>query len=191
MAEKRLHGMRVAILATDGFEQSELLKPREALQEAGARVDVLTPDGKDIYGMKHHDKADTIDADGAIKGADAKDYDAVMLPGGALNADALRIVPEAQEFVREIDRQEKPIAVICHGPWLLVSAKLVNGRTLTSWPTVRDDIINAGGAWQDREVMQDRNWVSSRKPDDIPAFNRTMIELFAHSLALHRGQHAA
>ncbi len=191
MAEKRLHGMRVAILATNGFEQSELLKPREALQDAGARVDVLTPDGKDIYGMKHHDKADTIDADGAIKNANPKDYDAVMLPGGSLNADALRVIPEAQAFVREIDRAEKPIAVICHGPWLLVSAKRMSGRTVTSWPTVRDDIINAGGAWQDREVLQDRNWVSSRKPDDIPAFNRTMIELFAHNLALHRGQHAA
>ena len=155
MADKRLSGMRVAILATDGFEQSELLKPREALQEEGARVDVLTPGGKDIYGMKHHDKADTIDADGAIKGADPKDYDAVMLPGGALNADALRVVPEAQAFVREIDLQEKPIAVICHGPWLLVAAKVMSGRTLTSWPTVRDDIINAGGAWEDREVLQE------------------------------------
>jgi deglycase len=191
MAEKRLHGMRVAILATNGFEQSELLKPREALHDAGARVDVLTPDGKDIYGMKHHDKADTIDADGAIKEADPKDYDAVMLPGGALNADALRIVPEAQEFVRRIDAQEKPIAVICHGPWLLVSAKVVHGRKLTSWPTVRDDIINAGGAWEDREVVHDRNLVSSRKPDDLPAFNRTMLDVFEHTLALHRGQRAA
>ena len=191
MAEKRLQGMRVAILATDGFEQSELLKPREALEEAGARCDVLTPEGKDIYGMKHHDKADTIDADGSLKDAKAADYDAVLLPGGVVNADALRIVPEAQKFVREIDAAEKPIAVICHGPWLLISAQLMKGRSLTSWPTLRDDIVNAGGTWQDREVLNDRNWVSSRKPDDIPAFNRAMIELFAHSFALRRGQRVA
>ena len=191
MAEKRLQGMRIAILATDGFEQSELLKPREALQEAGARCDVLTPEGKDIYGMKHHDKADTVEADGSLKDATAGDYDAVLLPGGVANADALRIVPEAQKFVREIDAAEKPIAVICHGPWLLISAQLMKGRSLTSWPTLKDDIVNAGGTWQDREVLNDRNWVSSRKPDDIPAFNRAMIELFAHSFALRRGQRVA
>jgi|SRR4051812_10752254 protease I len=177
--ERELDGMRVAILATNGFEQSELLEPKKALEEAGAEVTVISPESGEIYGMKHHDKAGTVKVDMNIKQAAPDDFDAVMLPGGALNADALRISADAHKFVQGIDTAGKPIAVICHGPWLLVSAKLVNGRRLTSWPTVKDDIVNAGGEWQDREVLVDDNWVSSRKPDDLPAFNREMIRLFA------------
>jgi len=172
-------GKRVAILATDGFEQAELIEPKRALEEAGARVEVLSPKGKEIQGMQHHDKGDKVPSDGTIGDARPGDYDAVLLPGGVANGDALRIDQDAQEFVRHIDRAGKPLAVICHGAWLLVSAGLVPDRTLTSWPTLRDDIRNAGGQWEDREVIRDRNWVSSRKPDDIPAFNRAFIELLA------------
>jgi protease I len=176
---KELEGIRVAILATNGYEEPELLKPKEALENAGAKVTVIAPEAGEIYGMKHHDKAGKTKVDMTLQEANAENFDAVVLPGGALNADALRDFREAQEFVRKIDEAKKPIAVICHGPWLLVSANLVKGRKLTSWPTVRDDIKNAGGAWEDREVLRDGNFISSRKPDDIPAFNREMIAAFA------------
>lgn len=178
MANK-LDGVRVAILATNGYEEAELLKPKEALEDAGAKVTVIAPESGEIYGMKHHDKAGKTKVDMTLQQANASEFDAVVLPGGALNADALRDFREAQEFVKQIDSEGKPIAVICHGPWLLVSANLVKGRKLTSWPTVRDDISNAGGIWEDREVLRDKNWVSSRKPDDIPAFNREMIAVIA------------
>jgi protease I len=181
MSDKQLSGMKVAALTVDGVEQVELLEPRKALEEAGAEVVVISEKPGEIQGFKHHDKADKIPVDLTFDKANPEDFDAVLLPGGALNADAIRIIPQAQEFVREADQAGKPIAVICHGPWLLVSSKLVKGRTITSWPTVQDDIRNAGGNWEDREVLRDRNWVSSRKPDDIPAFNREMINLFAES----------
>jgi protease I len=186
MPDKRLSGLRVAILATNGYEESELLKPKEALEKAGAEVTVIAPEAGEIYGMKHHDKAGKTKVDMTLSQARAEDFDAVHLPGGALNADALRDFREAQEFVRQIDEAEKPISVICHAPWLLVSANLVKGRTLTSWPSIRDDIKNAGGSWQDKEVLHDGNWVSSRKPDDIPEFNREMIELFADQKGLRQ-----
>lgn len=179
MADKNLKGVRVAILATNGYEEPELLEPKKALENAGAKVTVIAPESGEIYGMKHHDKAGKTKVDMTLKEAKPDDFDGVVLPGGALNADALRDFKEAQAFVRSIDEAGKPIAVICHGPWLLVSAGLMEGRKITSWPTVRDDIQNAGGAWEDREVLRDRNWVSSRKPDDIPAFNREMIHVFA------------
>jgi protease I len=181
MANNNLHGVRVAILATNGYEETELLKPKEALESAGAKVTVIAPESGEIYGMKHHDKAGKTKVDMTLQQANAENFDAVVLPGGALNADALRDFREAQEFVRKIDEEKKPIAVICHGPWLLVSAGLVKGRKLTSWPTVSDDIRNAGGLWEDKEVLRDGNWVSSRKPDDIPAFNREMIAAFAEA----------
>lgn len=183
-----LEGIKVAILSTDGFEQSELLEPKKELLAAGAEVHVLAPAKSspsrkqsntaedEIQGFKHHDRVDRVKVDGLIADADPADYDAVHLPGGALNADALRIDPDAQEFVQAF-AEDKPLGVICHGPWLLVSAGLVEGRKLTSWPTLKDDIVNAGGEWQDREVLRDRNWVSSRKPDDLPAFNKALIEL--------------
>ena len=179
MAEKQLSGIKVAVLATDGFEQSELLEPKKALEEAGAEVVVVSPKAEEIQGVKHHEKGVTVSVDLQLSQANPADFDAVLLPGGVINADALRIEKKAQEFVRAIDGTDRPIAVICHGPWLLVSAGLTKGRSLRSWPTLQDDIRNSGGNWEDREVLRDKNWVSSRKPDDIPAFNREMIELLA------------
>ena len=179
MGDKKLERLRVAILSTDGYEESELLKPKQALEDAGAEVTVIAPKAGEIQGFKHHDKAGKTKVDMTFADAKAADFDAVHLPGGALNADALRDVKEAQEFVRQMDEAGKPISVICHGGWLLVSANLVKGRTMTSWPSIRDDIKNAGGTWEDKEVLHDGNWVSSRKPDDIPEFNKEMIALFA------------
>jgi len=177
----RLDGMKVAILVTDGFEQVELTKPREALQREGAMTQVISQKSGKVLGMKHIDKGDQIDVDATFAEARPEDYDAVLLPGGAVNADALRIVPEAQRFVKSMVEAGKPLAVICHGPWLLVSAGLVRGRTLTSWPTLQDDLRNAGAKWVDQEVCVDGNWVSSRKPDDIPAFNEHIIDLFSRA----------
>lgn len=179
MDEKKLSGMRIAILVADDFEQVELTEPKKALEEAGARCTIISPKSDTVQGMTHDEKADTFPVDLPLEQADPDDFDACLLPGGALNADFLRVVKKAQEFVQSIDRQQKPIAVICHGPWLLVSAGLVKGRALTSYHTIQDDIRNAGGNWQDQETVRDRNWVSSRKPQDIPAFNRAMIELFS------------
>jgi protease I len=178
MPEKTLSGVRVAILATNGFEEVELVKPRKALNDAGAVTKVISPEPGEIYGMHHHDKAGKVKVDVTLQQAHPENFDAVLLPGGALNADDLRDWREAQSFVRQADEAGKPIAVICHGSWLLVSAGLVRGRKLTSWPSIRYDIQNAGGTWEDREVLRDKNWVSSRKPDDIPAFDREMILLF-------------
>jgi protease I len=181
MAGKNLEGMRVAILATDGVEDAELREPQKALEEAGATTTLFAPKAGKIYSMKHHDKAAEYEVQETLDKADPEQFDAVLLPGGALNADTLRVQPRAQEFVRRIDQAGKPIAVICHAPWLLVSADMVRGRTLTSYHTIQDDLRNAGAKWQDEEVVQDKNWVSSRQPSDIPAFNRTMIELFSGS----------
>jgi deglycase len=178
-----LQGMRVAILATDGVEDSELREPRKALREAGAETKLFAPKEGSIQSFKHHDKADTFNVDMTLAQADPSQFDGVLLPGGALNADTLRVQPRAQEFVREMDRQGKPIAVICHAPWLLVSAGCVRGRTMTSYHTIQDDIRNAGASWKDEEFVRDRNWVSSRQPSDIPVFNREMIYLFSEKRA--------
>lgn len=180
MAEAmNIQGMRVAILATDGVEDAELREPRKALEAAGARTTLFAPKAGAIQSFNHHDQADQFKVDAPLNEADPAKFDALLLPGGALNADTLRVQPRAQEFVREMDRQGKPVAVICHAPWLLVSAGCVRGRTLTSYHTIQDDIRNGGGHWQDEEVVRDRNWVSSRQPSDIPAFNVAMIELFS------------
>lgn len=179
MKEKNLQGMRVAILATNGVEQAELAEPRKALDEAGARTTLVAPKPGKIKAMKHDEIAGEFDVDMALSDASAEEFDAVLLPGGALNADALRVENAAQEFVRYMDDSGKPIAMICHAPWLLVSADLVDGRTLTSYHTIQDDIRNAGGQWMDKEVVRDQNWVSSRQPTDIPVFNREMINLFS------------
>jgi deglycase len=179
MADKQLSGVKVAALAVDGFEQAELLEPKKALEEAGANVVVISEKSGKIQGFKHHDKAETVSVDLTFDKANMEEFDAVLLPGGVINADAIRVMKKAQEIVRGIDQAGKPIAVICHGSWLLVSAGLTRGRTLTSWPTLQDDLRNSGATWEDREVLRDRNWVSSRKPDDIPAFNREMIQLIA------------
>lgn len=170
-----LKGKRVAIIVTDGFEQIEMTSPREALDKAGAKTMLVSPKDDKVQGFKHHDKADSFDVDLALAKANASEFDAVVLPGGVINGDALRIEKRAQQFVQEMDRAGKPIAVICHGGWLLISAGLVKGRRITTWPTLQDDMRNAGADWQDREVIRDRNLVSSRKPDDLPAFNREML----------------
>lgn len=183
MTKSTLDGIRVAILATDDFEQSELTEPRKTLDEAGATTSVIAPHSGQIQGFKHDEKADKIRVDITLDEARPEEFDAVLLPGGALNADALRVNKKAQEFVRRIDQSGKPIAVICHGPWLLVSAGLVRGRRITSYHTIQDDLRNAGAHWEDHEVVRDRNWVSSRQPSDIPAFNREMISLFREARA--------
>jgi protease I len=191
--EKTLQGMRVAILATDGVEDSELREPRNALEQLGSEITLIAPKQGKIQSFKHYDKADQFKVDRTLLEADSSGFDAVLLPGGALNADTLRVHPRAQEFVREMDRAAKPIAVICHAPWLLISAGLVRDRTLTSYHTIQDDVRNAGGNWQDEEVVRDRNWVTSRQPSDIPAFNRAMIQLFTEkrSAAEERSRPAA
>ncbi|OWJ61591.1 type 1 glutamine amidotransferase domain-containing protein [Paraburkholderia caledonica] len=170
-----LDGLKVAILAVDGFEQAELVDPKRALAEAGATVHVISAKPGKIQGFKHVDKADTVDVDSTFDKAIADDYDAVVLPGGVVNGDAIRVLPQAQAFVKAADNAKKPIAVICHGTWLPVSAGIIKGRTVTSWPSLQDDIRNAGGTWVDQEVVEDSNLISSRKPDDIPAFNKALI----------------
>jgi protease I len=189
MDEKKLQSIEVAILVTDGFEQAELEEPRKALELAGAHTTVVAPKVGKIQGMKHDQKTITVDATRSLDKTSPDDFDAVLLPGGAFNADALRMEAKAQDFVRKMDKEGKPIAVICHAPWLLVSAGLVKGRTMTSYHTIQDDIDigNAGGEWKDQEVVRDANWVSSRQPTDIPAFNREMIALFSERKTKARG----
>jgi protease I len=174
-----LSELRVAVIVTDGFEESELTEPVRALRESGAKTEVLSLTLKSVQGFQHHDKGASIPADGSINVAAPDSYDAVLLPGGALNADALRMEPKVQAFLKAIDKAGKPIAAICHAPWELISAGLVQGRTLTSYHAIQDDIRNAGGNWIDKEVVVDRNWVTSRQPGDIPAFNREMLSLFS------------
>jgi protease I len=186
-----LDGMRVAILITEGFEQIEMTEPRRTLDEAGAMTCIVAPKAGSLYAMHHHDKADPFRVDATFEQARPDDFDGVLLPGGALNADALRVVREARDFVRRIDELGKPIAVICHAPWLLVSAGLVTGRALTSYHTLQDDIRNAGGRWRDMEFVRDWNWVSSRGPDDLPAFCMEMTSLFAEHRAAGKQEHAA
>ncbi len=185
MAED-LAGVRVAVLLTDGVEEPEFVKPKQALEEAGAEVTVISPKGGQIQAFQHHDKSKKYKTDKSLDQADPSQFDALLLPGGALNAVALRVDVKAKQFAKAIDKAGKPIAVICHGPWLLVSSGLVRGRKITSYHTIQDDLRNAGADWRDSEVLVDRNWVSSRKPDDIPAFNREMIKLFAQSAARNR-----
>ena len=183
MAENKLEGIRVGVLATDLFEQSELIDTRKALDEAGAKTMVVAPHDGEIQGVQHDKKGEKVKVDRTLDNVSVDDFDAVLLPGGAMNADALRVEKKAQEIVRQVNEQGKPIAVICHGPWLLVSAGLVRGRHMTSYHTIQDDLKNAGANWEDKEVIRDGNWVSSRKPDDIPAFNREMIQLFTETKA--------
>lgn len=181
MAAPRIDGMRVAIVATDGVEQVELIKPREALEQVGAQVDLISPKEGAIQGMNHDKPGDTIRVDRQLKGANPDEYDALLLPGGVANPDALRIIPEAVQFVKAFAAADKPIAAICHGPWLLVEAGLVGGKRLTSWPSLQTDIRNAGGQWVDQQVVVDQGLTTSRKPDDIPAFNEAMIGQFAQA----------
>jgi len=186
MAEKKLSGKRVAILAADMFERVELEQPRQALLDAGAEVDLISIHPGEIKGFDHFDPASTEKVDKTAEEVSADDYDALMVPGGVGNPDQLRGDENAVEFVRGFFDQGKPAAVICHGPWVLVEAGVVGGRKLTSWPTLQTDIRNAGGEWVDEECVVDAGLVTSRMPDDIPAFNEKMIEEFCEGR--HAGQ---
>jgi protease I len=176
---KKLDGLRVAVIVNNDFEQVEMVEPRKALDAAGAQTTLIAPKSGQVTGMNHDKQADKFPVDMTLDQADPAQFDALLLQGGALNADSLRMDPKAQEFVRRMNEADRPMAIICHAPWLLVSTGLVSGRTLTSWPTIQDDIRNAGGTWEDREMIHDRNWVTSRGPQDIPAFNAGMIAAFA------------
>ena len=174
-----LNGYKVAILAVDGFEQAELVEPQRALKQAGAQVDVVSQKAGQIQGFKHVDKGDKVNVDVTFDAANAADYDSLVLPGGVVNGDAIRLDAKAQSFVQAADKAKKPIAVICHGGWLPISAGIVAGRTMTSWPSLQDDVRNAGGTWVDQEVQIDGNLITSRKPDDLPAFNAELISYLA------------
>jgi len=176
-----LRGLRIACVATDGVEQVELRKPWEAYSKAGAEVSLLSDKKGRIRGLHHMDKGDFFEVDQVLSEANPDDFDALFLPGGVVNADAIRTSEDAVRFVRAFFEAEKPVAVICHGPWILVEARVVAGRTLTSWPSLATDIRNAGGTWVDEEVCVDRHLVSSRKPADLPAFIARSIEIFARS----------
>ncbi|WP_321792060.1 type 1 glutamine amidotransferase domain-containing protein [Caballeronia sp. J97] len=178
-----LNGCKVAILAVDGFEQAELVEPQRALEEAGAKVDVVSQKPGQIQGFRHIDKGDKVNVDATFDAVNAADYDALVLPGGVVNSDAIRLDAKAKRFVEDADRAKKPIAVICHGGWLPISAGIVAGRTMTSWPSLQDDVRNAGGTWVDQEVQIDGNLITSRKPDDLPAFNKALIEALGKARA--------
>lgn len=186
MAKQTLDAKRVAIIATDGFEQQELMDPRKALDDAGARTTVVSPHSGSIRGWKEKNWGESVNVDATLDDARSADFDALLIPGGVMNPDALRMNEKAVDFVREFFLAGKPVAAICHGPWLLVEAGVVRDRTVTSWPSLKTDIQNAGGNWEDREVVTDDGLVTSRKPADIPAFNRKMIEEFAEGF--HEGQ---
>jgi len=179
MTNGNLQGKKVAILATDGFEQSELLEPRKALDEAGATTQVVSPAGKKIKGWDQKDRGKEVSVDVPLDSANAEEFDALLLPGGVMNPDQLRMNPTAVQFVKQFTDTGKPVAAICHGPWTLLEAGAVRGRTMTSWPSLKTDLRNAGASWVDQEVVNDQGVVTSRRPDDIPAFNREMIRLFS------------
>ncbi len=181
MQGNKLDGIRVAIIVSDDFEQAELTEPKKALEQVGAKTVIVSPKPGQVTGMNHDVKADSFKVDMTLDQANPNDFDAVMLPGGALNADFLRMNQAAQNFVKQMDANGKPMAIICHAPWLLVSAGLVKGRKLTSYHTIQDDIRNAGGNWVDEQMVRDRNWVTSRSPKDLGAFNPAMVSLFAES----------
>jgi len=174
----KLDGKKIAILVADGFEQVEMTKPRDALEEAGAETKIVSLKPGQIQGMHHADKGDKFDVDLAVADARPEEFDALMIPGGLFNPDALRSNEDALEFARHFFRESKPVAAICHGPQVLISADLVRGRKMTSWPAIQADMRNAGARWVDQEVVVDNGLVTSRKPDDIPAFNKKMIEEF-------------
>jgi protease I len=184
----QLQNKRIAILATDGFEYVELAEPRKALEQAGAKAEVVSPKEGKIKGWNHTEWGDSVPVDVNLKSADPDNYDALLLPGGVMNPDHLRQDPQAVRFVKSFFEAHKPVAAICHGPWMLVEAGVVKGRHLTSWPSIQTDIRNAGGQWTDEQVVTDHGLVTSRKPDDIPAFNKKMIEEFAEGK--HQAQHA-
>lgn len=172
-----LNGKRVAILVAEGFEQSEMTEPRKALEEAGATTAIVSPAKGEVQGWKHFDKADKFRVDVPADAANADEFDALLLPGGVANPDQLRMQPKAVQFVKKFVESGKPVGVICHGPWTLIEAGVVKGRTMTSWPSLKTDLENAGAKWVDQEVVVDKGIVSSRKPADIPAFSRKLVEV--------------
>ena len=174
-----LAGKRIAVLATDGFEQVELDKPVDALRKAGATVEIVAPEAGQIQGFEHHDKGRKVAVDTTLDDADAADYDGLVLPGGVINPDALRLEPKAIAFIKSFATSDRTIAAICHGPWTLIDAGAVKGRRMTSWPSLRTDLENAGAEWVDETVVVDGTLITSRNPDDLPAFCDAMIEAFA------------
>ncbi len=184
----KLNGKRIAFLLTDGFEQSEFTQPWEAVKKAGAEVELVSLKSGKIQGMKHGDKADKFDVDKTLDEVSASDYDGLVLPGGVLNPDTLRMNEFAVGFIREFFEQQKPVAAICHGPWTLIEADVVRGRTVTSWPSLKTDLLNAGANWVDEECVCDNGLVTSRNPDDLPAFCKKAVEEFGEGV--HAGQHA-
>ena len=187
----RLDGKKVAILVADGFEQVEMTEPRKALDEAGAKTQIISPAQGQVKGWNHTEWGDQFPVDVPLNNARAEDYDALLLPGGVMNPDKLRMIPEAVNFVGSFFESDKPVAAICHGPWTLVEADVVAGLTMTSWPSLQTDLRNAGANWVDEQVVVDRGIVTSRKPDDILAFNAKMIEEFAEGRHSGRGQSEA
>jgi protease I len=177
-----LKGKKVAVIATDMVEQVELTEPWKALEEAGAEVELVSLEHGEIQGFNHYDQADKFQVDHTFDEVSAEDYDALTVPGGVGNPDTLRMNEQAVTFVRDFFEAGKPVAVICHGPWMLVEADVARGRTITSWPSVKTDIRNAGGNWVDEEVVVDDGLITSRKPDDLPAFCRKMVEEFAEGI---------
>lgn len=175
---QKLTDKKIAILAADGFEQAELEEPKKALDAAGATTEIVSPVKGEIQGMRHADKGDRFPVDVELDEAHAEDYDGLMIPGGLMNPDTLRSTPAALKFVRHFFEKGKPVAAICHAPWVLIDAGVVKERTITSWPAIQTDVRNAGANWVDKEVVVDNGLVTSRKPDDIPAFNKKMIEEF-------------
>jgi protease I len=181
--EQGLTGKKVAILATDGVEQVELFEPQKALLAAGAKVDVISLKGGTIQGMNHDDKGDQIPVDKVLADVSPADYDALMLPGGVANPDRLRLERRAVNFVRDFFERDKPVAAICHAPWLLVEADVLEGRTITSWPSLKTDIENAGATWVDKAVQMDQKLITSRKPDDLPQFCAKIVREFASGIS--------
>ena len=180
-----LKGKKIAILATDGFEQAELIDPRKALNNAGATTVVIAPKNGEIKGWNKKDWGQAVKVDQVLTDANPNSYDALVLPGGVMNPDSLRMDPAAVNFVRQFVSTGKPVAAICHGPWTLVEAGALKGKTVTSWPSLKTDIKNAGGTWVDQAVVTDGQFIFSRKPDDIPAFNKAIIEAVAHGVQQH------
>jgi protease I len=172
----QLNGKRVAILATNGFEQSELIEPKRLLEEAGAETVVVSPEQGQIKGWREKDWGDTIPVDQSLDGANEADFDALFIPGGNMNPDSLRMNPKAVSLVKSFVESGKPVGAICHGPWLLAEADVIEGRHVTSWPSIKTDLINAGADWTDEQVVTDQGIVTSRKPADIPAFAKKLIE---------------
>lgn len=176
---KPLKDFKIAILATDGFEQSELAEPKKALEHAGAKVDIVSLKLGKIKGWQHTNWADEFDVDVEVKLANPEEYHALMLPGGVMNPDKLRLHEDAINFIKGFVKKDKPIAAICHGPWTLIDAGAVKGKTMTSWASIKNDLINAGAEWINKEVVRDGNLVTSRRPEDLPAFNEEMIKVFS------------